>query len=290
MHLLAMPAYRRVLLSWRVAATVEHEGQPFAESYGTVIDVGSNRGQFAVFARHRWPNARLLCFEPLPGPREVLTRLADELGNAQVFPYALGDEAGERRMRVARSDDSSSLLAATPRQLEAFPDTVEVDEIVVDVRRLDDLISAEDVSHPILMKIDVQGAELDVLRGASGLLDAVRDILVECSLVELYAGQPLLDDTILFARDRGFRVIGVSPPSRAPDGAPLQCDVLFSRVPAGRSRSNGEGDSPRETPPLGAVAGTFPFFFFFFFFFFFVEFRFGRIPLGRFPRSDPHSG
>ena len=145
MHLLAIPAYRRVLLSRRVAATVEHEGQPFAESYGTVIDVGSNRGQFAVFARNKWPSARLLCFEPLPGPREVLTRLAEELGNTKVFPYALSDEDGERRMHVARSDDSSSLLAATPRQLEAFPDTVEIDELVVEVRRLDNLITEEDV-------------------------------------------------------------------------------------------------------------------------------------------------
>src|SRR5215218_10204333 len=84
-HLLAVSAYRRALLAHRVAATIEHEGQPFAESYGTVIDVGSNRGQFAVFARHRWPDARLLCFEPLSGPREVLARLANALGDTQVF-------------------------------------------------------------------------------------------------------------------------------------------------------------------------------------------------------------
>jgi FkbM family methyltransferase len=228
-HLLIVPAYRHALLAWRVAATVEHEGQPFADSYGTVIDVGSNRGQFAVFARHRWPTARVLCFEPLPGPREVLTRVADELGDVQVFPYALGDEGGERRMHVSRSDDSSSFLGATPRQLEAFPDTREVEEQVVEVRRLESLIGEQDASPPVLMKIDVQGAELDVLRGASGLLGAMGEILVECSLVELYAGQPLLDDTILFAREQGFRLTGVSAPSRASDGTPLQCDVLFSR-------------------------------------------------------------
>ena len=230
-HLLAVPAYRRALLGQRVAATVEHERQPFSTFYGTVIDVGSNRGQFAVFARRRWPNAKLLCFEPLPGPREVLTRLADELGSAQVFPYALSDEAGEKRMHVTRSDDSSSLLATTRRQIEVFPDMVEIDQVAVDVRRLDDLITVDDVSPPVLMKIDVQGAELDVLRGASRFLDTVRDILVECSLVELYSGQPLLDDTIVFARQLGFRVFGISSPSHGPDGAPLQCDVLFSRVP-----------------------------------------------------------
>jgi FkbM family methyltransferase len=235
-RLLAVPAYRRALFPWRVASTVEHEGQPFAESYATVIDVGANRGQFAVFARYKWPNARLFCFEPLPGPREVLTRLAEKLGNTQVLPYALSDEDGERRMHVARSDDSSSLLAATPRQLEAFPDTLEIDELVVEVRRLDDLITAEDVSLPILMKIDVQGSELDVLHGASELLDAVREILVECSLVELYEGQALLDDTIRFAQGQGFRVIGLSDAVRAPDGTPLQCDVLFSRAGAAPAR------------------------------------------------------
>jgi hypothetical protein len=85
------------------------------------------------------------------------------------------------------------------------------------------------------LKVDVQGAELDVLRGASGLLDAVGEILVECSLVELYEGQALLDDTILFARGQGFRVIGLSEAPRAPDGTPLQCDVLFSRTGAARA-------------------------------------------------------
>ena len=91
-------------------------------------------------------------------------------------------------------------------------------------------------SPPILMKIDVQGAELDVLRGASRLLDTVRDILVECSLVELYSGQPLLDDTIVFARQLGvFGCLAFSSPSRGPDGAPLQCDVLLSRAESDRA-------------------------------------------------------
>jgi FkbM family methyltransferase len=229
-HLLVRQAYRRALISWRVAATVEHRTQPFVEFFGTVIDVGSNRGQFAVFARERWPNARLLCFEPLPGPGETLVRVAHELGNVDVHPYALGAEAGRPTMRISRSDDSSSLLRATARQLEAFPNSVEVGGIEVDVRRLDDVVSRGDLRAPVLMKIDVQGAELDVLRGASQVLPHVQQILVECSLVELYAGQALLDDVVQFAREFGFRVINVSAPTREPGGRPLQCDVLFSRV------------------------------------------------------------
>jgi FkbM family methyltransferase len=229
-RLLARPTYRHALLSSRVAATVEHRAHPFAHSFGTVIDIGANRGQFAIFARDRWPNAKLICFEPLPGARGTLLRVANDLGDAEVLPYALGAEADRRRMRVSESDDSSSLLAATSRQLEAFPESVEVDGFDVDVCRLDDVVSTGDVRAPALLKIDVQGAELDVLRGASGLLDQVHQMLVECSLLELYVGQALLDDVVVFAREGGFRVISVSAPIRAPGGPPLQCDVLFSRA------------------------------------------------------------
>lgn len=232
-RLLAVPEYRRALYSHRVAATIEHEGQPFAESYGTVIDVGANRGQFAVFARHRWPDARLLCFEPIPTPREVLISLASELGNAEVMPFAIADESGQRVMQVAEADDSSSLLTASASQLEAFPAAAKVDEVVVDARPLDDLLDLRDLRLPILFKIDVQGAEFEVLRGGSRLLESACDILIECSLVELYEGQALIDETIRFANERGFRVKGVSPPFRAPDGTPLQCDVLFSRALSG---------------------------------------------------------
>lgn len=228
-RVLAVREYRRALFSHRVAATVEHEEQPFTDSYGTVIDIGSNRGQFAVFARRRWPDARLLCFEPLPAAREVLLSLAGELGNVEVMPYALAETPGRRALRIAEADDSSSLLAATPRQLAAFPKSTEVDEILVDVRRIDDLIDPADLSRPVLVKIDVQGAELNVLRGAPRLLESLQDMLIECSLVELYAGQALVDETVAFAQESGFHVNGVSQPARGPEGAPLQCDVLFSR-------------------------------------------------------------
>jgi FkbM family methyltransferase len=249
MRLLAVREYRRALYLHRVAATIEHEGQPFAESYGTVIDVGANRGQFAVFARHRWPDARLLCFEPIPTPREVLISLASNLGNVEVIPFAIADESGQRVMQVAEADDSSSLRTPSALQLEAFPTAAKVDEVGVDVRCLDDVLDFSDLRPPVLLKIDVQGAELDVLRGASALLKSECELLVECSLVELYEGQALIDETIRFAHERGFRLIGLSPPFRAPDGTPLQSDVLFSRIPPG-GRRNTRSRSSTSAPAL----------------------------------------
>jgi FkbM family methyltransferase len=229
-RLLTRHAYRHALLSWHVAATIEHRTQPFTESFRTVIDIGSNRGQFAVFARDRWPSAKLLCFEPLPGPRDTLVKVANHLGNVEIFPYALSASSRVQWMHVSRSDDSSSLLRTAARQVEAFPNSVQVQETEVEVRRLDDMVSPADLPGPVLMKIDVQGAELDVIRGATGVLDGVHEMLVECSLAELYEGQALLDDVIIFAREQGFRVTGVLASSAKPNGPPLQCDVLFSRT------------------------------------------------------------
>jgi FkbM family methyltransferase len=170
----------------------------------------------------------------LPGPRNVLSAVAARLGNVEVFPYALSDESGVQRMRIAQADDSSSLLTATRRQLDSYPKTIEVDEVPVEVKRLDELTETLELPPPILLKIDVQGAELQVLRGASEILGDVDDALVECSWVELYDGQSLIDETVAFCRDHGFRVVGLSAPSRGPDGTPLQSDVLFSR--AGENR------------------------------------------------------
>ena len=136
-------AYRHALLAQRVAATVEHQEQPYPRLYGTVIDVGSNRGQFAVFARHRWRtescSASSRCLTLARSWLESLMTLGTHR-----YSVRAQDQAGEETMHVARSDDSSSLLPATGLQVEAFPDTAEVAEMVVDVRRLDNLIAVDE--------------------------------------------------------------------------------------------------------------------------------------------------
>jgi len=80
--LLQTPASWPALLHG-VAATLEHDTALGHETFATVIDVGANKGQFAVYAGIRWPDARLICFEPLPGPRAKLARAE--------FTQAIGD-------------------------------------------------------------------------------------------------------------------------------------------------------------------------------------------------------
>ncbi len=226
--ILAAPAYWRAL-AHGVAPTTEHGPALVGREFGTVIDVGANKGQFAVFARRRWPNARLLCFEPLPGPRARLTRLMD--GAAEVLDCALGETEGEAIMHVAERQDSSSLLPIGRRQKAIFR-TEEAATQPVPVRRLDAVLAGRALDAPVLLKIDVQGFERQVLAGAEGVLDRIDAIYVEASYVELYEGQALADDVLAFLAGHGFALDGRHNAAIGPDGKCVQADFLLTRAAA----------------------------------------------------------
>jgi FkbM family methyltransferase len=225
----------RSALRLGVAAGVEHRSVAFEREPRTVLDVGANRGQFALFALNRFPGATLHCFEPVPAALDTLRQVLDGRAGVHVHPVALGREPGEARLHVSASDDSSSLLPVGSRLQSAYPGTRTVEEISVPVARLDELLDPAELAGPCLMKIDVQGFEAEVLRGAAGLLPAVDDVLVECSFVELYEGQPLADDLIAWMRDEGYRLRGFYSLMTDDAGSCLQADLLFSRPQAGET-------------------------------------------------------
>jgi hypothetical protein len=138
---------------------------------------------------------------------------------------------------VSAADDSSSLLPIGERQLAEFPGTQEARQLDVPVVTLDDVID-EGLAGPVLLKIDVQGLELDVLRGAGDALSSLDTIFVECSFVELYEGQALADEVIAFLFSHGFRLAGVHGLATGQGGQTLQADLLFvnSVAPGDRAR------------------------------------------------------
>jgi len=229
------PSYRKGL-RLGVAAATEHHSVAFEHEFATVIDVGANRGQFGLFAARRFPGAELHCFEPLPEARETLMSVLRGHPRLRVHGVALGARNSTETFNVAASDDSSSLLTATRTQTASFPKAAVAERRSVEVGRLDDVISPEAVSRPCLLKIDVQGYELEVLRGAEIVLDAVDQLLVECSFVELYEGQPLAAEIVARCAERGFPLDGVFSLVHDERGRCLQGDFLFGRAPEG-SRS-----------------------------------------------------
>jgi FkbM family methyltransferase len=208
---------------------MEHAQVPFRQDIKTVIDVGASYGQVARFALHRWPDAAILCFEPLPAASAELRSLPAD--RVTVNNVALASEASEGELHVSARSDSSSLLPIGRRQVAEFPGTHETGSITVRKERLDAVLSSEGPARPALLKIDVQGAELEVLEGANDALERIDSVYVECSFVELYEGQPLAGQVVEFLYRGGFQFRGVYNISRDPEGNCIQADLLFDRGP-----------------------------------------------------------
>jgi FkbM family methyltransferase len=227
--ILNSPYYRKGFLRHRVAAGVEHEKILSGLDFRTVVDIGANRGQFALVARQCQPQARIFSFEPLPAAAAKFRAVFAGDDRVKLQEVAIGPVPGNVTIHISRRDDSSSLLPITATQVALFPGTAEVATATVRVAPLRDVISAADIQAPILLKVDVQGYELEALRGCEDLLDRFAFVYAECSFVELYAGQALADEVIAWLRERGFNLQGEHNTVHDRDGRAIQADFLFAR-------------------------------------------------------------
>lgn len=240
--------YRNALLHG-VAAGIEHTAALTHIRAHTVVDVGANRGQFALLALELFPDAHVHAFEPLAKPRAQLARWAKAERRLSVHPLALGSCNGAASMIVAARDDNSSLRPITDRQMALFPGTHAVGREQIRVARLDSVLRAEALSAPALLKIDVQGSELEVLHGAADLLARFDWVYVECSYVELYEGQAMCNEIVAVLEAAGFALERVCNLVHDKAGQPLQGDFLFAR----RSKPDEhacrtEAERPHEVP------------------------------------------
>lgn len=229
-RLISNPRYWRPLLLG-VAAGVEHKQVlRYISLCHTVVDVGANRGQFALIARHSWPGAVIYAFEPLAEPAEVFRRIFNEDDKVQLFQCAIGLVSEIAIMHVSKRDDSSSLLPITSRQSTLFPGTEEHTTCPVKVCRLENVLSPEQLRAPALLKVDVQGFELQTLQGCERLLGCFDYIYVECSFVELYKGQALAYQVIDYLHAKGFFLWGIYNLTTDSSGISIQGDFLFKHI------------------------------------------------------------
>jgi len=231
LRLLGTPSYRGALRHG-VAAAIEHEAVPFRHDFRSVVDVGAHQGQFSIFASVRFPRATLCAIEPLAEPRARLERVLEGKPGLTVIPAAASRFRGNAVFHVAQASDSSSLLEMTSANRRAFRHGDEDRVVEVWTAPLDELLDGVVLARPCLLKVDVQGGELDVLVGAESTLLRVDEALVECSFVELYRGQALAGEVVSHMCDQGFALSGIHSLVRDAGGRRLQADLLFRRSDA----------------------------------------------------------
>ena len=194
-----------------------------------VVDVGANIGDFTAAVLAIEPRARVLAIEPVPATHaELAARFAGDR-RVRVDARAITSAPGTTTINVTENSVFASVLA--PRDAiasEYTAGTLVTDVVEVPTACLDDLVD-EPVS---ILKIDVQGNEAALLRGAERTLGRARAVLLEVTFVSHYEGDTTFPDLHRMMADRGWALRAMTRPHRGATGTALWADACY--VPTGR--------------------------------------------------------
>lgn len=186
----------------------------------TVIDVGAAYGTPILY--YLFSDAKHLLIEPLVEHEANLKAITQSLSNASYIIAAAGSTSGEAIINVHPDLVGSSIYK------EEEDSDVNGIERSVPLITIDEYCQEQQASGSYLIKIDTQGAEVDVLSGADRVLGDTDFVILEVSLFEFFKGGPQLYDCIAYMKDKGFVVYDIFDPQYRPlDGAMSQVDLAF---------------------------------------------------------------
>jgi len=195
-----------------------------------VIDVGANAGQFGAGLRRLGYRGRILSFEPVTSTFERLQQRAAGDRHWQVFKLALGEQRETLAINAFESSDLSSILDPSAMGAANYPSMRAGRKESIQVDTLDHVFESEGSSASRLMlKMDTQGYDLKVYRGASGSLGRVRALVSELSFQPIYEGMPDYRQMLAEFESAGFAVSGLFPVSRNPDLSLIEMDCVLVR-------------------------------------------------------------
>jgi len=186
-----------------------------------IIDVGSNKGQFSLLVLKYFSKIKIFSFEPQLNLIKIQKKI---LTNTKFYNICLGNKNFKHALYVTERADSSSLLEPL---LINNPIYKTKKKVKVKVKKLDNVLNLP-FAKIKLLKIDVQGYELEVLKGSKKNLNGIDYILLEISSKEMYKNQPPKAKIISFLRNKNFKLIKVLNKSYTDDY--WQADYLFFNI------------------------------------------------------------
>ena len=140
-----------------------------------IYDIGAHIGMASLFYATHYPKARFYGFEPLPTNLEVCRLNYRNLPGAEAFPWAIGSRSGTAVFEFSETDTRGGRLQDQPRPKDGSLKK----EVAVPVFSIADLVAQKKLPPPDFLKIDVEGAELEVLKGMGEQAPHIRRLLVE---------------------------------------------------------------------------------------------------------------
>jgi FkbM family methyltransferase len=183
-----------------------------------IVDVGAWRGNWSESVAQIFPNAKVRMFDALEANREYLKRFKDERFSFDICVLA---SVGGKQRDFAVSGTGSSLYA----ERSNAPHSI----VKVRTKTLDDVLANELVEDPIFLKLDVQGAELDVLAGGQHTLNRCEVVQLEVGLLRYNDGAPDFVDVVTYMNDRRFKMHEIAGFIRPNSDYLVQIDAIFVR-------------------------------------------------------------
>ncbi|WP_028521867.1 FkbM family methyltransferase [Runella limosa] len=196
----------------------------------TIIDVGSNIGQYALASHRFYPNVQIYCFEPVPACFQQLQKNTNKITSITSFNNALGHSNGQIAFFENKHTHASSALKVSDYQQSTVPKTKEFRETKVDSIRLDDFNFPTILERPLLLKLDVQGYEKNVLEGANAFLQKVDYILLETSFISMYKNEPSFETINVILKQQGFNLVAPIGDFSVHFGPIPQLDMLYKKA------------------------------------------------------------
>ena len=197
-----------------------------------VLDVGANIGQYGKELREIGYKGKIVSFEPLSSAYKELCKKVrrDELWEAHNF--ALGDKKETEIINIAGNSFSSSLLDMLPSHLKAEPKSKYIGQEEIQIKTLDSIYSTlSSQTGSIYLKLDTQGFEEKVLKGAENSLHNIDTIQLEMSLTPLYKDELLFNEMYQLLYQKEYRLVALEPGFTDGDtGQLLQIDGIFHRM------------------------------------------------------------
>jgi FkbM family methyltransferase len=203
-----------------------------AREIKTVFDVGANEGQSArEFLRH-FPQARIFSFEPTPATFEKLKALAATEPRVTPVNLALGESPGRVAFNENAFHQTNSILPSNAAAEEYLGPAVTdfQRKIEIELTTLDAYCRQEAVAEIDLLKMDVQGFELMVLKGAQEILSArkIGCIVLEVSFISLYENQATPQDLISLLAKHHYDLMGFYDFAHSAQKRLMWCEMMFA--------------------------------------------------------------
>ena len=193
----------------------------------TIIDIGAAIGKWSKAANYVFPYAKIYAFEPIPNSLKQAKETLKDIDKIEFFNIALFSSNEQKQFHLNEFSFSSSLLKMTDKHKEIYPFTKNETVINVECKRFDSMTGIS-LERPVYVKIDVQGTELEVLKGFGNLIQKIDMIQIELAFEKFYENQFNYAEIFNFFFKNGFKSFLQLDP-KFNNNKLIYCDYLFVR-------------------------------------------------------------